>query len=507
MAIRVPSMYFFGREQSIGQSVTAFLPLEPAARRTPPEVWLVVFAQIYYDVDYCLPLGKKKAPAFVISHVCRQWRYIAIDMCPLFWSRMAITVSPSASRGVTKCWGDLTAMALHRSKRKPLTVMFMASDDEVAVPSLSEALLMLAESRRLQDIDLYIPSPFVPLLSVFTDRLPILRRCVVQAIGVISSPCHVSAFAVAPLLESIAFAGFDARTTFDIPSANITSYDDARDCYAAQDVHNIIVRNLHASPALRSFRGVYQRDISIQFEPLQPVVECYDIHVFVASQGAVFRSVTLPTVKTIVIESLPPDGLVLLTDSDCFPAVHDLILRSQCHLHLTELSVIDTHINNSIFDILSELLVLTTLSFTFTQWFQACDDILHDIVIALSIVKIRGSHIYCVAPALARFNVSIAHSLLHFDWQEISFVCAHLADMVKHRHFPPSNILDRIAVSINASTPFLQFSRLTDEVIATLAICQVMGHDIRLSGFVDGVYMTNIIPGDFSVVLDVPLSE
>ncbi|PBL04188.1 hypothetical protein ARMGADRAFT_1022661 [Armillaria gallica] len=141
MAIRVPSMYFFGREQSIGQPVTAFLPLEPAARHTLPEVWLIVFAQIYHDVGYCLPLGKKKAPAFVISH----------------------------------------------------------------------------------------------------------------AIGVISSPRHVSAFAVAPLLKLIAFAGFDARTTFDILGANITSYDDARDCYTAQDVHNIIVRNLHASPALQSF--------------------------------------------------------------------------------------------------------------------------------------------------------------------------------------------------------------------------------------------------------------
>ncbi|PBK88614.1 hypothetical protein ARMGADRAFT_1033955 [Armillaria gallica] len=40
------------REQSIGQPITAFLPLGLAACHMPLEVWLVVFAQIYHDIGY-----------------------------------------------------------------------------------------------------------------------------------------------------------------------------------------------------------------------------------------------------------------------------------------------------------------------------------------------------------------------------------------------------------------------------------------------------------------------
>ncbi|KAK0462667.1 uncharacterized protein EV420DRAFT_1477358 [Desarmillaria tabescens] len=358
------------------QAMPAFLPIELAARRTPSEIWIVVFAQIYL-------------------------------------------VAPSASPGHTKCWAELTAMTLQ----------------SVQAGNLSQG------------------------------RMPILWRCVIHSFGDITSPHHVDAFAVAPKLQDVIFTGFDAGTTFDVP-ANITSYDDVRDCYVTGNVHDSIVHMLYASPDMWYFRAVYQRDPPTLFHSMGPV-ECPNIYTFCASQGSLFRSVSLPMVRTIIIESNPPNSMITTTDDDCLPAVHDLILRSKCHFYLTELEY---------------------------------DVIIHDLIIALGlIIGIDASDIHCMVPALARFIVSITHPL-DIGWHDISFACDDLVHMVEQRHFPTSDILSHLAVTIDADSPFLKFPRMDEEVITRLAELRSMGHDIRLAGFVGGNYVSNIVPGDLPAI-------
>lgn len=76
------------------------------------------------------------------------------------------------------------------------------------------------------------------------------------------------------------------------------------------------------------FRAVYQRPWMGRFHAVEPLVECPGVRVFAASQGALFRSVMLPSVHSIMIESKSPDGILKFTVGDCLPAVHNLVVRS-----------------------------------------------------------------------------------------------------------------------------------------------------------------------------------
>ncbi len=56
---------------------------------------------------------------------------------------------------------------------------------------------------------------------------------------------------------------------------------------------------------------------------------------------------------------------------------------------------------------------------------------------------------------------------------------------------------------VKVGSPFLDFLRMSDEVIMRLVECCWMGHDIRVAGYIDGDYMNNIVTDDsFGVDLD-----
>ncbi|KAK0491927.1 hypothetical protein EDD18DRAFT_1358355 [Armillaria luteobubalina] len=191
----------------------------------------------------------------------------------------------------------------------------------------------------------------------------------------------------------------------------------------------------------------------------------------------------LPFVRSIVIESKPTRGIWDFTAGDCFLAVHDLIIRSQCHATLTHLAVYDALLGIGIFDILSELPLLMDLAFHFTRWYESCDSIIHDIIVALSSV-IKGdasSGLCCLNPALTRFAV-ITSGPPDNGQGSIGFVCSHLASMVEARCDSPFNSLSRLSVTVQASSPGLDFPCMSDGVIARLADCRSFGHNIRVAG-------------------------
>lgn len=241
-----------------------------------------------------------------------------------------------------------------------------------------------------------------------------------------------------------------------------------------------------------------------RFHAVEPPVECPGVRVFAASQGALFRSVMLPSVHSIIIESKSPDGILDITDGDFLPAMYDFVIRSQCYMTLQQLSIYDTRITYyAIFDILTELRYLMTLALGFTRWYEACDAVVHDIIIALSATV--GEDVigpYCVAPVLLRLVVTTSEP---FDDGQgsIGFVCVHFVDMVEGRCSRLTGHAGKFSVMVKVGSPFLDFPRMSDEVIMCLVECRQMGHDIRVAGYIDGDYMNNIITDDsFSVDLD-----
>ncbi|KAK0462665.1 uncharacterized protein EV420DRAFT_1477356 [Desarmillaria tabescens] len=351
---------------------------EPPVRRTPSEILLAIFSEIYNEPAYAFEVGRKGSVAFAISHA------------------------------------ELTSMALRRSKDKELNIMFIASEDACMMPSLVEAFrLVTARSQFLRDLDLYFPPSFIPLLSTLAGRVPVLRRCAVRIFGDATNAEHrIDAFAVAPWLEDVTLLGFDSWSTISVPYLSITSYEDF---------------SLH----MWYFWAVYQRPWMGRFHSIGPPVECPGICVFVASQGALFRGVTLPLVRAVVVESERLDSVLGFTDGDCLPAVYDLIIRSQCHKTSTQFSVYDTRLTGDIFDVLSELPCLTTLPFHFTRWYEECDAIIHDVVIALSFTvggDVLGAH--CVMPVLRQLIVT-ASKLLDNGRGSVGVVCPHFTSMVE----------------------------------------------------------------------------
>ncbi|PBL04191.1 hypothetical protein ARMGADRAFT_1070663 [Armillaria gallica] len=173
-------------------------------------------------------------------------------------------------------------------------------------------------------------------------------------------------------------------------------------------------------------------------------------------------------------------------------------------VHDSILSISDTHITYyAIFDILTKLHYLTTLALGFTQWYEACEAVVHDIIVALS--AIVGEDVigpYRVAPVLLRLVVTASEPL--DDGQgSIGFVWVHFADMVEGQCSHLTGHVGKVSVMVKVGSPFLDFPRMYNEVIMCLVECRQMGHDICVAGYIDGDYMNNIVTDDsFSVDLD-----
>ncbi|KAK0462662.1 uncharacterized protein EV420DRAFT_1477352 [Desarmillaria tabescens] len=335
---------------------------------TPPEILIKIFSEFYNDSTYTFEVGDKENIAFIVSHVCHQWCSTAIDLCAAFWTPLTIVRRRSSNQERTIAWTDLTSMAIHRSKSRKLKIMFVGSDDELMAPSLAGALrVIIAESQCLEILNLYLPLAFIPMLLALEGRVPNLRRCAVHTIGNNSTARHhINAFAVAPLLKRLTFASLNSRSTFSVPRTSITFYEDLHDCYASDYVHDLTLQNLRFTPHMWYFRAIYQQPRMDGFMVNERAIECPGIHIFIASQGALFRSVILPFVRSIIVESNPPYGILDFTDQDCFPSVYNLIIRSQCHTTLTHLAVYDTLLTEDIINVLSELPFLKELAFHFT---------------------------------------------------------------------------------------------------------------------------------------------
>ncbi len=115
----------FGAAEQQGLGTFDIGVRESPVRRIPPEIWMAVFSEICNVSTYSFEVGKKKSAAFVISHVCSQWRDLAIELCTRFWSTLIIDAGSSECRGHAKGWAELTAMASDRSKGTEVSVVFM----------------------------------------------------------------------------------------------------------------------------------------------------------------------------------------------------------------------------------------------------------------------------------------------------------------------------------------------------------------------------------------------
>ncbi|KAH8827774.1 hypothetical protein DL96DRAFT_1600242 [Flagelloscypha sp. PMI_526] len=165
------------------------VPLVSPRRHMPPELWQEIFQWLRLiqltceeeddTVFTCLQHGP-----FVASHVCKEWRRIALSS-PRLWSTIRLRIDKKIPIHTT----DLLSLWLERSGRYPLNldvkVEFSRNFEDSWHPcspslmrDLTAILYCLAvESRRWKDIVLHLPVAFYQRnLSIFPLVTPLLER-------------------------------------------------------------------------------------------------------------------------------------------------------------------------------------------------------------------------------------------------------------------------------------------------------------------------------------------
>ncbi|KAF5337040.1 hypothetical protein D9611_003183 [Ephemerocybe angulata] len=128
--------------------------------RLPPEVLSNIFLVLKQEHAH-----KQLPVCFILSHVCQQWRAIAMD-CSSLWSDLSDSDGPK-----------LSELKLSRSRNAPLSIQYLQPNGE------NEKILQLALSQvsRLRDIDIYDSCrsnnafDLVAAFSGFTGNAPLLR--------------------------------------------------------------------------------------------------------------------------------------------------------------------------------------------------------------------------------------------------------------------------------------------------------------------------------------------
>ncbi|KAJ7162697.1 hypothetical protein C8R43DRAFT_305831 [Mycena crocata] len=183
----------------------------PLRGRMPNELLSHIFMLAVCDmVDVDTPPDRAETEmqgAWIISHVCRRWREIALSL-PGLWSVVVLDFDPP--RG---CRLSEHALKTHlqRSKNMSLTIIFRTASERNSYMQRIAFSLIISHSLRWETAALYIPLALLSNLDSLHGRVPVLRALRIVTLGfdydAPVEPVHwltaSRAFQSAPNLQSV----------------------------------------------------------------------------------------------------------------------------------------------------------------------------------------------------------------------------------------------------------------------------------------------------------------
>ncbi|PBK61793.1 hypothetical protein ARMSODRAFT_1025340 [Armillaria solidipes] len=359
--------------------------MAPAVARLPPEMLMEVFRVSHAVCDHGDILDLSWSP-YVISHVCRLWRYIAIEKCPEIWADFGLERN---RWDFLKDPVALLSLALSRSGNSPLKFLVEGAggNDCQLVGGLSdetelhwtthenrddgvteEILQVLVEHcRRWKDVYFDIPLRLFHLLCPIRGRLQALVAFSYNE----TSDIYPSLISIesdildgAPVLETITvsyFPNIESPMVIFVPRMcpKLNSFTDNRR-WGDDGLHQHFLDIVRYFPDLRNFAVHLTGSFSIA----NPRIVNQSIIQLTASSGSFLRSITLPQLKDM---DLMGSGSGSQADiHDTISSLYDLVAHSACSL--ASLKVSGCAVDKHLIYILQASPEITALSLIFSKW-------------------------------------------------------------------------------------------------------------------------------------------
>ncbi|KAF7343723.1 F-box domain-containing protein [Mycena sanguinolenta] len=288
------------------QNTTILSPL----RRMPPEILGKIFSWTLPQMMRALDI---RDPPWVLTHVSRRWRAIAASKSSL-WSKIYIVFSTA-----TKYSSAMVRAQIERAHT--LKIIFRGSSRRDSRPQVNMLQLLLERSSMWQELRLGSIAALVPLLTEYSERLPLLRRAWVQWDGPESQTGveSVDFFRMGPSLVDISvFSEYRFIPTLLPVYHQLTRYD----FDAPWTTHSELLKAL---PNLNEVRVVRKFDRGIPWPvPGQPI-NLIHLQCMYVSHGQCLDYLRAPALERIAIKCRKGDEIR--------PHLDPFVARSSCVLH------------------------------------------------------------------------------------------------------------------------------------------------------------------------------
>ncbi|KAJ7689606.1 hypothetical protein B0H17DRAFT_1202242 [Mycena rosella] len=263
----------------------------------------------------------RKAP-WLLSHVCRRWRAVAI-LTPMLWRFLTVSLKGSRERrdGVLQ----LMTLFLDRSSPCPISLDIRRGyGSALDCTTLAILEILMNTSDRWEALRIIAKGIFIQRFSPTRSRLPRLRHLELTRYETFQSdisPAHIDAFADAPRLHHVIFSN-DQPLSVLLPWRQLTEFHTSYDeldtiLKSLRDLVNVVTLKLD------------QFDGSCVTE--QPPVHLPRLHILSLISkneedgwaGDIFDYLCLPALASLTIEC---------NTIDVYPHITSLVSRSACAL-------------------------------------------------------------------------------------------------------------------------------------------------------------------------------
>ncbi len=320
-------------------------------RQVPAEVLMQIFS---YTIEDTYDVLHVESGPWVLTHVCRSWRAVALA-CPELWTSLLLPwedLHPHVAGPL-----HLLDMALSRSKERPLSISFTPERATPGVKFFCQRLLL--EAQRWKCARIYIPNNvydcFTKLEGGSLPHLETLDLVIDLNTAHKEAPTFFAAFESAPLLHDVTISGTQPLSAGRLPSARLPWKQMRRFCTEHICSIDHLLEILANTPSLRALDllclkwhypkyaealGVHESVQSLRlWDPrlldylVLPAVECVELELdekdkYAAALGKFVRRSECAPRKLVLRNGRPSERLDALRS---VPTLEHLVLDEGFH--------------------------------------------------------------------------------------------------------------------------------------------------------------------------------